>query len=77
MNFDLHIKFSSPVSWFIFKNNVVGVNNAIELCKKLKNRCEALVDTSTAYSNCNHDLILEERIYGIPYPAERFLEYYE
>ncbi|GFS56599.1 fatty acyl-CoA reductase [Trichonephila inaurata madagascariensis] len=37
----------------------------------------ALVDTSTAYSNCNHDLILEERVYGIPYPAERFLEYYE
>ncbi|GFQ88079.1 alcohol-forming fatty acyl-CoA reductase [Trichonephila clavata] len=61
---------------YIFLQNVTGVNNAIELCKKLKH-CEVFVDTSTAYVNCNHDLILEERIYGIPYPAERFMEYFE
>ncbi|GFR30012.1 putative fatty acyl-CoA reductase CG8306 [Trichonephila clavata] len=70
------INFFKPFR-YIFTNNVVGVNNAIELCKKLKNRCQALVDTSTSYVNCNHDLILEERIYGTPYPAERFMEYYE
>ncbi|GFV35045.1 fatty acyl-CoA reductase 1 [Trichonephila clavipes] len=69
------ISFFKPLR-YIFQQNVVGVNNAIELCKNLKH-CEIFVDTSTAYSNCNHDLILEERIYGIPYPAERFIEYYE
>ncbi|GFY62225.1 alcohol-forming fatty acyl-CoA reductase [Trichonephila inaurata madagascariensis] len=69
------ISFFRPLR-FIFLQNVAGVNNAIELCKKLK-YCEVFVDTSTAYVNCNHDLILEERIYGIPYPAERFMEYFE
>ncbi|GFY75962.1 fatty acyl-CoA reductase [Trichonephila inaurata madagascariensis] len=69
------ISFFKPLR-YIFQQNVGGVNNAIELCKKLKH-CEIFVDTSTAYSNCNHELIVEERIYGIPYPAERFLEYFE
>ncbi|PRD33311.1 UNVERIFIED_CONTAM: far1 [Trichonephila clavipes] len=69
------ISFFKPLR-YIFQQNVVGVNNAIELCKKLKH-CEIFVDTSTAYSNMNHKLIIEERIYGIPYPAERFLEYFE
>ncbi|GBO44137.1 Fatty acyl-CoA reductase 2 [Araneus ventricosus] len=36
---------------------------------------EALVYTSTAYSNCNHtEFVLKEEIYRLPFRAEKFLD---
>ncbi|GFT95225.1 fatty acyl-CoA reductase, partial [Nephila pilipes] len=64
----------SSIFRYLLVHNAGGVNNAIELCKKLKH-CEVFVDTSTAYSNSNRRLKIEERVYRLPYPAQRFLEY--
>ncbi|GFQ98226.1 fatty acyl-CoA reductase 1, partial [Trichonephila clavata] len=69
------ISFLKPLR-FLLENNVRATDSIIELCKNLKT-CEALVYTSTAYSNCNRKLTIEERIYRLPYPAQRFLELLE
>ncbi|XP_042896067.1 fatty acyl-CoA reductase 1 isoform X2 [Parasteatoda tepidariorum] len=65
------ISFIKPLR-YIAVHNCVGVKNVIELGRKMKN-LEALVYTSTAYSNSNRSLI-EEIIYRLPWNGERFLK---
>ncbi|XP_055930648.1 fatty acyl-CoA reductase 1-like isoform X2 [Argiope bruennichi] len=51
----------------------LSLNSIIELCRKMK-KLEALVYTSTAYSNCNRPTnLIKEEIYRMPFPAEKFL----
>ncbi|GIY85448.1 fatty acyl-CoA reductase 1 [Caerostris darwini] len=66
------ISFFKPLQYLLL-HNAGGVNNIISLCKKLK-RCEVLVYTSTAYSNCNRELKIEDKVYRLPYEAQRFID---
>ncbi|GIY04062.1 fatty acyl-CoA reductase [Caerostris extrusa] len=67
------VSFFKPLQYLLL-HNAGGVNNIISLCKKLK-RCEVLVFfTSTAYSNCNRKLKIEEKVYRLPYEAQRFID---
>ncbi|KAG8196978.1 hypothetical protein JTE90_013128 [Oedothorax gibbosus] len=66
------ISFLRPLS-YILSHNAVGVVNTIELCHRLRN-LEALVYTSTAFSNCNKlNTKIEERIYRLPYHSKKFI----
>ncbi|KAG8170411.1 hypothetical protein JTE90_025517, partial [Oedothorax gibbosus] len=67
------ISFLRPLS-YILSHNAEGVVNTIELCRRLRN-LEALVYTSTAFSNCNKlNTKIEERIYRLPYHSKKFID---
>ncbi|GIX81117.1 putative fatty acyl-CoA reductase CG5065 [Caerostris darwini] len=67
------ISFIKPLR-YILSHNTVGLNSVVELCKKLK-QLDALVYTSTAYSNSNHlKTLMREHIYPLPFPAQDFLD---
>ena len=65
------IKFVEPLKTAV-KNNVVSVNNLIELASRL-DHLKALVHVSTAYSNCDRQMV-EEVFYESPIEAERLIE---
>ncbi|XP_055928158.1 fatty acyl-CoA reductase 1-like isoform X2 [Argiope bruennichi] len=68
-----NVQFNRPLR-FMLENIVLGLNSVIELCRKIK-KFEALVFTSTAYSNCNRiGVTLKEEIYRLPFRAEKFIE---
>ena len=54
------------------KLNVVGLENVLELCRNLK-KLVAFVHVSTAYSNCDRD-VLEEKFYPPSVDAKNVLE---
>ncbi|CAL1290501.1 unnamed protein product [Larinioides sclopetarius] len=67
------VNFKKPLE-FLLKNNVLGLSNIIELCRKMR-KFEVLVYTSTAYSNCNHlNFPLKEQVYRLPFHAGKFLD---
>ncbi|KFM81781.1 putative fatty acyl-CoA reductase, partial [Stegodyphus mimosarum] len=66
------INFLKPLK-YILLHNAVGTANVIDFCKKLK-KIDALVYTSTAYSNSNRNAEIEEQIYRLPFPSQRFLD---
>ncbi|XP_028403978.1 fatty acyl-CoA reductase 1-like [Dendronephthya gigantea] len=52
--------------------NVVGLENVLELCRNVK-KLEAFIHVSTAYSNCNEDVI-EEKFYPPSVDVKNVLE---
>ncbi|GBM60440.1 Fatty acyl-CoA reductase 1 [Araneus ventricosus] len=67
------INFIKPLQ-FVLTNNVLSVSSVIELCRQMR-KFEALVYTSTAYSNSNHlNLSIKEEIHRLPIRAEKFLD---
>ncbi|KAG8196976.1 hypothetical protein JTE90_013127 [Oedothorax gibbosus] len=53
--------------------NTMGTYYVVELCKKLK-QLEALVYTSTICSNTNRYEMVQEVVYRLPFPSERFFQ---
>ncbi|GBM15772.1 Fatty acyl-CoA reductase wat [Araneus ventricosus] len=61
-------------SMLLLKNNVLSLSTVIELCRKMR-KFEALVYTSTAYSNSNLlNFPLKEEVYRLPFHAGKFLD---
>ncbi|XP_055942427.1 fatty acyl-CoA reductase 1-like [Argiope bruennichi] len=68
-----NLSFTRPMK-YMFLNVVLSLNCVIELCRRMK-KFEALVFTSTAYTNCNHlNRVLKEDVYRLPFRAEKFLD---
>ncbi|KAG8184200.1 hypothetical protein JTE90_015563 [Oedothorax gibbosus] len=67
-----NLNFLKPVK-FMMGTNAIGTYYALELCKKLK-ELDAFVYTSTVCSNSNRDDLVEELVYRLPFPCERFFE---
>ncbi|XP_015921824.1 fatty acyl-CoA reductase 1 [Parasteatoda tepidariorum] len=66
------ISFLKPLKFMVLQNSK-ATYNVIEFSRKLK-RIDALVYTSTAYSNSNRQRKIEEIIYRLPFPSQRFLD---
>ncbi|CAL1284244.1 unnamed protein product [Larinioides sclopetarius] len=67
------VNFTKPLE-FILKNNVLSLSSVIELSKKMR-KFEALVYTSTAYCNCNHqNFPMKEEIRRLPFHADTFID---
>ncbi|CAL1267815.1 unnamed protein product [Larinioides sclopetarius] len=66
------ISFIKPLK-FMLSHNAKALDYVIDFCKELK-KIDALVYTSTAYSNSNRKEEVEEQIYRLPFPAQRFLD---
>ncbi|XP_055930548.1 fatty acyl-CoA reductase 1-like [Argiope bruennichi] len=66
------ISFMKPLK-FMLHHNARALDYVIDFCKELK-KIDVLVYTSTAYSNSNRRKEVEEQIYRLPFPAQRFLD---
>ncbi|XP_042911210.1 fatty acyl-CoA reductase 1-like [Parasteatoda tepidariorum] len=66
------VSFTKPLRYMANQNSV-SVKHVIEFARKLK-KLEALVCTSTAFSNSNQHEKIEETIYRLPWTGERFLK---
>ncbi|KAG8195540.1 hypothetical protein JTE90_019528 [Oedothorax gibbosus] len=65
------ISFMKPLRYMLSQNSR-PMDYVIDLCRKLK-KVDVLVYTSTAYSNSNRKEEIEEQIYRLPFPAQKFL----
>ncbi|GFQ96944.1 fatty acyl-CoA reductase 1 [Trichonephila clavata] len=66
------ISFIKPLR-FMLISNAMALDYVLDFCRQLK-KLDVLVYTSTAYSNCNREKVIEEQIYRLPFPAQRFLD---
>ncbi|XP_071039885.1 fatty acyl-CoA reductase 1 [Parasteatoda tepidariorum] len=67
------VSFTQPYRSICFQN-AKSTDYVIDLCKRLK-KLDVLVYTSTAYANCHrYPKTIEEKVYTLPFSAERFIE---
>ncbi|GFV25915.1 fatty acyl-CoA reductase 1 [Trichonephila clavipes] len=66
------ISFVKPLR-FMLVSNAMALDYVLDFCRQLK-KLDILVYTSTAYSNSNREKVIEEQIYRLPFPAQRFLD---
>ncbi|CAL1284240.1 unnamed protein product [Larinioides sclopetarius] len=67
------ISFTKPLD-FILRSNTLSLCSVLELCRKMR-KLDALVYTSTVYSNCNRlNFPLKEMVYRLPFHANQFID---